>query len=112
MVSFRKPALWASLCVLFLLLSTPPLTLAQPFVYGLNQTGKLSVNGTILDNLKTDFAENDGSPVNLEQRWEDLVIDGADRYALRRDGLVALNGRRILSLNFFFAGTSVGLCAT
>lgn len=59
-------------------------------IYGLNESGALTVNGTLLDQLPTRF---DGrSRAFAHQRWWELAVDGADRYALRRDGLVYRNG--------------------
>src|SRR2546422_157218 len=71
---------------------------ADVFLYGLNLKGKLSINGTVLDALKTDFDDDPLS--NIEQRYGDLLISGSDRYALRRDGLVYKNGKKILSLPY------------
>lgn len=54
-------------------------------LYGLNQSGKLTLNATVLDSLK-------GST------WVDLVVDGSDRYALRNDGRVDMNGVKLYSI--------------
>lgn len=71
---------------------------ADVFVYSLNLKGKLSVNGTVLDALKTGF--DDDPQANPEQRYGELLISGSDRYALRRDGEVYKNGKKIFSLPY------------
>ncbi len=71
---------------------------ADVFVYGLNLKGKLTVNGTVLDSLKTGF--DDDPQTRIEQRYGDLLISGSDRYALRRDGEVHKNGKKLFGLPY------------
>ncbi len=71
---------------------------ADVFVYGLNLKGKLTVNGTVLDSLKTGFDDDPQSKVS--ERYGDLLISGSDRYALRRDGEIHKNGKKLFSLPF------------
>src|SRR5262245_30001905 len=74
---------------LFLLL---PAAAAQPFVYGMNEKGRLSINNTLLDSLPGDF-DPDSLPIqDPEDAWLDLAVDGADRFALRLDGRIFKNG--------------------
>jgi hypothetical protein len=54
-------------------------------LYGLNDKGQLTVNATVLDSLN-------GS------KWVDLVVMGSDRYALRDDGRVDMNGLKIYKI--------------
>ncbi|HKB15872.1 MAG TPA: hypothetical protein VKF62_07390, partial [Planctomycetota bacterium] len=74
---------------LFLLL---PAAAAQPFVYGMNEKGRLSINNTLLDSLPGDF-DPDSLPIqDPEDAWFDLVVTGADRFSLRLDGRIFKNG--------------------
>lgn len=71
---------------------------ADVFVYGLHLKGKLSVNGTVLDSLRTNFDDDPQS--GLQERYGDLLIAGAERYALRRDGTVYQTGKRLFTLPY------------
>ena len=71
---------------------------AADLVYALTEKGRLSINGTILDSLASNF--NPDNATNLQQRWVGLAVDGADRYALRADGQLFKNGRRLYLLQF------------
>jgi hypothetical protein len=81
------------------------------FIYGLNQEGRLSVNATVLDSLPSAFNPN---PVFApQQRWVDLIVGGSDRFALRRDGVVFQNGKRLhllpFTINPGFGWVSIGV---
>ena len=54
-------------------------------LYALNDSGRLTLNATVLDSLS-------GST------WVDLLVDGSDRYALRDDGRVDMNGVKIYTI--------------
>ncbi len=98
----RSPALRLSVSLLFLSsLALAPLGADEPFVYGLSHDGRLTVNGTVLDRLRTSFDSDNNSA--LSQRWDDLVVRGADRFALRRDGELYRNGKRLHRLPFSLA---------
>ncbi len=78
-------------CAALLLLAFPAAVAAQPFVYAMNETGRLSINNTLLDSLPGDF--DPGPPIeDPEDAWFDLVVTGADRHALRLDGRIYKNG--------------------
>ena len=66
------------------------------FVYGLNIQGKLTLNGTVLDSLPSGF--DPSTNANPTERWWDLEVVGADRYALRLDGRVQKNGAKLFQL--------------
>ena len=68
------------------------------FFYGLNDRGTLSVGGTVLDNYKSKYSPTDGT--FTEQQWVDLVVNGADRWALRLDGRIEMNGAPLRTLPF------------
>ncbi len=72
----------------------------QAFVYALNDRGRVAVNGTQLDKLPGKFDPDDPEDPNDEQIWVDLVVEGADRYGLRRDGRVFKNGKQLYALPF------------
>lgn len=66
------------------------------FIYGLNEAGRLTLNGTLLDSLPSNFDPDNGQfPY---EKWLDLDIDGPDRYAMRRDGRVNKNGTKLFQL--------------
>src|SRR5881397_3363042 len=65
---------------------------AQPLVYALNEKGRLSINGTLLDSLPGHFDPSFTPPQNPKDAWIDLDVLGADRYALRLDGRIFKNG--------------------
>ncbi len=69
-------------------------TLPPTYVYAMNLGGRVMVNGERLENLKGSFrAEPFVS--HREEAWGGLAVEGADRVALRRDGLLRSNGRRL-----------------
>jgi hypothetical protein len=70
------------------------------FVYGLNSYGKLSINGTIVDDLVSDFDVDDDDVDHLDEAWVGLVVEGSDRYALRYDGRVNKNGKKLFDLPY------------
>ena len=70
------------------------------YIYSLNTFGKLSVDGTVLDDLPGEFDVDDDDVDHLEQAWTGLVVEGPDRYMLRYDGLVVKNGKKIFRLPY------------
>ncbi len=81
-----------SCAALLLFLGLPAAVAAQPFVYALNEKGRLSINNTLLDSLPGDF-DPDSLPIEApEDAWFDLVVNGADRFSLRLDGRIFKNG--------------------
>lgn len=86
--------------VLIALALTSALVAAQDEkYYGMSDVGRLAVNGTVLDKLPGSFDPDDeGGETNAEQAWVDMVVVGADRYALRADGLVRKNGGKLFNL--------------
>jgi len=69
------------------------------FVYGLAEKGRLAVNGTVLENLPSGFDE--GPPTeNSEERFVGLAAVDSDRFAMRLDGKVWMNGVKIVNLPF------------
>lgn len=80
------------------LLATAP-SAQDPFTYAINETGQTSVNGTKLDGLPSKFNPSQASGGKPEQRFWDMFVDGADRYALRLDGRVFLNGDELYQLD-------------
>jgi len=76
---------------------------AQEFLYGLNTHGKLTLNGTVLDALPTEFDGDTG--VNSLEQWLGLDIVGPTAYALRLDGRIQKNGKKL----YQFAAATDGL---
>jgi len=76
-------ALGALLCALF---ASPPAMAQTVALYGLNENGQLTVNGSILDGLPG-------------KTWEALVVVGSDRWALRDDGRIYMNGAQLYKLD-------------
>jgi hypothetical protein len=64
------------------------------YVYALNLGGRVMVNGERLENLKGSF-KAEPFVSHREEAWDGLAVEGADRFALRRDGLLRSNGRRL-----------------
>ena len=88
-------------CVVALLaplFQTFPIAADDELIYTLNETGRLSINGTVLDSLVSTFDPDDAK--NAQQRWLELAVAGADRYALRADGQLFKNGKRLYLLQF------------
>lgn len=83
---------------------------AGQYLYALNQNGKLTVNGTVLDSLPTEFNEDTGT--NSFERW--LAFDVADdttngvsnRHALRFDGRLQTNGKKAAEFNMGLDGST------
>lgn len=71
---------------------------ADDVYYGMSAEGRLAVNGTPLDKLPGGFDADDPGDSQPEQAWRDLAVVGADRYALRADGIVRKNGGKHLNL--------------
>jgi hypothetical protein len=89
----------SALALLPLLLAVLPARAAaqSPLLYGMNETGKVSVNGTVLDKLPSEF-DPEMPNQNQFQKWQRLVVSGADRYALRLDGKLYKNGKSLYKL--------------
>ena len=83
----------AALLVLF----AAPAARAQ-FVYGLTIDGKLALNGTVLDKLPSGYSS--GSATKTEERWWALDVVGPNRWALRLDGRLFKNGKKLFDLPF------------
>ncbi len=66
--------------------------------YAMGESGRLALNGTVLDKLPGNYDPEDEADPNAEQIWVDLVVIGADRYALRGDGIVRKNGAKLFKL--------------
>jgi hypothetical protein len=75
-----------------------PRPAAQTFLYALNEKGKVCLNQTVLDQLKSQWDPETFE--NGQEAWWDLEALGADRYAMRIDGRVAKNGQQIYKLPF------------
>ncbi len=90
--------------VLALLLAAPPAA-AQEFIYGLNMQGKLTVNGTVLDSLPTAFDPDTG--LNKYEKWFGLDVVGPNRYALRIDGRIQKNGKKLYQFQAATDGLNV-----
>jgi hypothetical protein len=88
---------------LLLALSAP--AAAQEFIYALNTHGKVSVNGTILDSMPSGFDASTGED-EFEQ-WVSLDVSGPDRYALRLDGRVQKNGKKLYQFLMGSDGVSI-----
>lgn len=81
---------------------------AGQYLYALNQAGKLTVNGTVLDSLPGDFDEAAG-PNNFERWLAFDVLDGkgvSDRHALRFDGRLQSNGKKAAEFNMGLDGST------
>ncbi|GJM21642.1 MAG: hypothetical protein DHS20C15_15570 [Planctomycetota bacterium] len=77
-----------------------PAAVSQSFLYALNERGKLSVDGTVLETLPGKFTPADEQDPNGEHRWTAIAAHGPDRYSLRVDGLMQLNGEKFANLPF------------
>jgi hypothetical protein len=72
---------------------------AAGYLYGINATGKTTVNGSQIDNLPSDY-DIDYPFYDTKEAWRDIVVVDGDRYALRGNGLVMRNGEKLWSLDF------------
>src|SRR5262245_42414981 len=59
----------------------------QTYVYAFNAEGRVVANGYALDDLQNGKEKNDE-----DETWRDLFVAGPDRWLLRGDGRIALNG--------------------
>ncbi len=78
---------------------------AQPYFYALNTSGKLTVNGTVLDKLPSDFDPETGQ--FFTQVWFGLDVEGSDRHALRYDGRLHTNGKKAAEFFMGLDGTTL-----
>jgi len=69
-------------------------------IYTLNDRGNLSIGGTLLEKLPSTFDPTVTPAQNTQQQWVDLVVEGSDRWALRLDGRVHQNGKKLFVLPF------------
>ena len=82
-----------SLLVPVLMLAAPTLLPAQSlYLYAASGRGRTAANAYLLGNLA------DSQSITNDETWYDLAIDGPDRWMLRGDGKVALNGASIWDL--------------
>lgn len=80
----------------------------QVWVTALSEQGRVSVNGTFIEKLKSSFKTEKEDflffsskyTVKNRQRWWNLTVVGPDRYAIRQDGRVSLNGEQLEKLAF------------
>jgi hypothetical protein len=80
----------------------------QVWVTALSEQGRVSVNGMFIEKLRSSFKTKKQKllftetkyTVKNRQRWWNLTVVGSDRYAIRQDGRVSLNGMRIQELAF------------
>jgi hypothetical protein len=93
-----RVALQRSLLCITLWFMAAPAVSAQGFLYAINDFGSLTVNAAVLDKLPSKF--DPATFATFEQAWRDVVVDGADRYAIRFDGLVHKNGAALDTLSF------------
>ncbi|MDG2149343.1 MAG: putative Ig domain-containing protein [Planctomycetota bacterium] len=100
------------LAILLLGITAPAARSQTTFIYALTEGGSLTVNATVLDKLSAKYDAED--PETFGEKWWDLLIDGADRYALRQDGRIQKNGTVIDQLPFtsVFDGSWVQLATT
>jgi len=77
--------------ILALLLALSAPATAQ-YLYALNIHGKLTINGTVLDSLPTEFDPDTGQFDT--QLWAAFDVEGPDRHALRYDGRLQSNGKK------------------
>ncbi len=78
---------------------------AGQFFYVLNINGKLTVNGTVLDKLPSDFDPETGQ--FFTQQWYALDVEGPDRHALRYDGRLHANGKKTAQFVMGIDGTTL-----
>ncbi len=98
----RASSIWlACLAASWLTLAGPPAARAQEYVYALNETGKLTVNGVVVDSLPSSFDEDEPpGKVDLDQRWWNLFVTGSEFYSIRADGRVSKSGAKLFTLAF------------
>jgi hypothetical protein len=72
---------------------------AEGYLYGVNATGTVSVNGNKIDGMPSDF-DLDYPWWDTDQAWRDMAVIGGNRYTIRGDGLVMRNGEKLWSLNY------------
>ncbi|HEX5010823.1 MAG TPA: hypothetical protein VFY71_10505 [Planctomycetota bacterium] len=94
------------LCRTFaLLLALAAPAAAQDFIYALNLHGKLSINGTVLDSMPSSFDSSTGE--GEFETWTALAVAGPDRFALRRDGKLFKNGKKLYQFNMATDGFNI-----
>ena len=87
-----------------LLLATPLGADPTEYLYAVNLSGKLTVNGTVLEELPGAFEVTDSGLKAPDDAWVALEVRGPDRYSLRYDGVVRVNGKKRFDL-YTNAGT-------
>jgi hypothetical protein len=71
---------------------TAPAAAQSEFIYAFALDGHVSANGYPLDKLKS------GGTSPEDETWRDLAVRGPDRWLLRGDGTISLNGEKIEDL--------------
>ncbi|MCG3149113.1 MAG: hypothetical protein PCFJNLEI_02572 [Verrucomicrobiae bacterium] len=69
------------------------------YLYSLNPSGNVSVNGNKINSLPGDF-DPDTPTDDLDDAWRDLAVVGGNVYALRGNGYFVLNGEKQWTLPF------------
>jgi len=71
------------------------------FIYTLRESGTVFVNGTQLEKAPGSYVSNDDSGNSVTtHRYQDMEIQGADRWLLRVDGRIQKNGIKAATLPF------------
>jgi len=83
----RPPALLLALALGWAAFSAPTAGAQVPQLYAMNSSGFTTVNATEIEDLN-------GSG------WVALVVEGSDRYAIKKDGLVYKNGVELYKLKY------------
>ena len=87
---------------LLALLVVAPLARAgdTSYFYAMTEKGALYLNGTELQKLTGNYSPNDVLKPRGVQRWTDIFVRGSDRYNLRLDGRLEMNGQLLRELPF------------
>ncbi len=102
--STRAPlAAFAPALLAALTLAGPAAAGDPPYVYAFQEKGRLYVEAALLETLPGGYDPKDLFSPKGTSRWTDVAVSGADRYALRLDGLVERNGETLHELPFQIA---------
>ncbi|MCB9899072.1 MAG: hypothetical protein H6825_13785 [Planctomycetes bacterium] len=83
------------LCAMLALAASAPIVRAgdpDPWLYALDDLGRLSIAGTLLEDLPGGYDPKDLQNPQGTSRWMAFDVVGSDRFALRLDGYVQSNG--------------------